>query len=59
MFRSYGNPDKTFNKKMINTPNIKGSVGSEIPNPASKLRILMANGVKKVMSNRILSRAKT
>ena len=41
--------------KNISTPNIKGSVGKDIPIPKSKALTLIAMGVKKVIRRMILS----
>ena len=41
--------------KNISTPNIKGSVGNDIPMPKSKSLMLIAMGVKKVIRRIILS----
>ena len=55
IFLSYFPSYKIFTAKKISTPIIKGSVGTEIPNPISILLILMDNGVRKVMNRTILS----
>jgi len=44
--------------KSNNTPNIRGSVGSETAAPISRYQTFMAKGVKNVIIRRSLSNAK-